>query len=57
VRIIRRFLVCESGATAIEYSLVALIIGLGILSGARVLHEAIELKYTDAAIGVANIGK
>jgi pilus assembly protein Flp/PilA len=53
--ILRRFLACETGATAIEYALIAGIIGLGILSGAQVLHNAIELKYTDAANGVANI--
>jgi pilus assembly protein Flp/PilA len=54
--VLRRFLACESGATAIEYSLIAGIIGLGILTGAQTLHNAIEAKYVATSAGVANIG-
>jgi pilus assembly protein Flp/PilA len=53
--ILRRFMACESGATAIEYALIAAIIGLGILTGAQTLHNAIEAKYTATSAGVAAI--
>lgn len=40
-----RFVKDESGATAIEYGLIAAVIGLGILVGATTLKNAINAKY------------
>jgi pilus assembly protein Flp/PilA len=42
----QRFVADESGATAIEYALIAAVIGLGILSGAQTLKTAINAKYS-----------
>jgi pilus assembly protein Flp/PilA len=41
-----RFVKDESGATAIEYALIAAVIGLGILTGAQTLKTAINAKYS-----------
>ncbi len=52
LKLVRRFLADQSGATAIEYALIAAVIGLGILAGAQTLHNAIEAKYVGAAANV-----
>jgi pilus assembly protein Flp/PilA len=51
-----RFVKDESGATAIEYALIAAVIGLGILTGAQGLKNAINTKYSGVAtnLGTAN---
>jgi pilus assembly protein Flp/PilA len=51
--LLQRFMGDETGATAIEYSLLAGIIGLGILVGARTLHLAIEARYVSVAADVS----
>lgn len=43
--IIRRFLKDESGATAIEYALIASLIGLGIITAATGLATGISDKF------------
>ncbi len=52
MKILRRFLACESGATAIEYALIAAVIGLGILTGAQTLKNATDAKYRGVATSV-----
>jgi pilus assembly protein Flp/PilA len=51
-----RFIRDESGATAIEYALIAAVIGLGILTGAQGLKNAINSKYSTLStdLGTAN---
>ncbi len=48
-----RFVKDESGATAIEYALIAAVIGLGILTGAQGLKNAINTKYSGVSTGLA----
>jgi len=44
--IISRFMRDESGATAIEYGLIAALIALAIITGAGALGNAINAKFT-----------
>jgi pilus assembly protein Flp/PilA len=46
MKLLRRFMTNEDGATAIEYALIAAVIGLGILTGAQTLKNATHAKYT-----------
>ncbi len=48
-----RFVKDESGATAIEYGLIAAIIGVGIISGLTALKGGITGTFTNAATGMA----
>lgn len=47
--IIRRFLADESGATAIEYGLLASLIAVAIITGAVLLGTNINQLFTDIA--------
>lgn len=42
-----RFLMDESGATAIEYGLIAALIGVGLISGAKVFADSVNGMFTD----------
>jgi pilus assembly protein Flp/PilA len=42
-----RFIQNESGATAVEYGLIAALIGVVIIGGATVLGSALNKKFTD----------
>ena len=44
-----RFVKDESGATAIEYGLIAALIALAIITGAGALGNAINAKFTEIA--------
>lgn len=44
--IFSRFLKDESGATAIEYGLIAAIVGVGIISGLEALQGALNDTFT-----------
>jgi pilus assembly protein Flp/PilA len=46
---VKRFLKNESGATAVEYGLIAALIGVVIIAGAGALGTALNAKFT--AIG------
>ena len=46
---VQRFLKNESGATAVEYGLIAALIGVVIIAGAGALGSALNAKFT--AIG------
>jgi pilus assembly protein Flp/PilA len=48
-----RFVKDESGATAIEYGLIAAIIGVGIIAGLQGLKSGITGTLTNAANGMA----
>jgi pilus assembly protein Flp/PilA len=44
--ILSRFVKDESGATAIEYGLIAAIVGVGIIAGLDILREALDGIFT-----------
>ena len=46
--LLRKFRRDQSGATAIEYALIAAVLGIGILTGAQSLKGAINTKMTTA---------
>ncbi len=48
-KLFARFLKDESGATAIEYGLIAALIALGIIVGAGTLGNALNEKFGDVA--------
>ena len=51
---VTRFVKDESGATAIEYGLIAALISVGIIVGATALGNNIENKFNDVSDAVAN---
>ena len=54
--LVKRFAQDESGATAIEYSLIAALIGVVIIAGATTLGTTISQKFTDIATTIKNAG-
>ncbi|RWM25711.1 Flp family type IVb pilin [Mesorhizobium sp.] len=52
--LIARFVKDESGATAIEYGLIAALIALAIMVGAGSLGTALNTKFTAIANAVSN---
>ncbi|MGO4833183.1 Flp family type IVb pilin [Rhizobiaceae sp. 2RAB30] len=53
-KLFARFVKDESGATAIEYTLIAALIALAIISGATLLGNNINAKFTEIAGKVTN---
>ena len=51
-----RFARNESGATAVEYGLIAALIGVVIIAGAGALGTALNQKFTDIGTTVAGAG-
>ena len=51
-----RFVKDESGATAIEYGLIAALIALAIITGAGALGNAINAKFTTIGTKVTSSG-
>ena len=51
-----RFVRNESGATAVEYGLIAALIGVVIIAGATALGTALNQKFTDVGTSVTNAG-
>ena len=52
--LIAKFRKNEDGATAIEYALIAGLIGLVIITGATTLGKNVSTKFTDVATAVQN---
>ena len=48
-KLFAKFLKDESGATAIEYGLIAALIALAIVSGASLLGNALDNQFSDIA--------
>jgi pilus assembly protein Flp/PilA len=48
-KLVARFVKDESGATAIEYGLIAALIALAILVGAGAVGNALDERFTDIA--------
>jgi pilus assembly protein Flp/PilA len=53
---LQRFVKNESGATAVEYGLIAALIGVVIIAGAGALGSALNTKFTDVGTTVSNAG-
>jgi len=54
VNFLKSFIRDESGATAIEYALIAAVLGIGILTGAQALKGDVNTKMTGT--GTALLG-
>lgn len=54
--LIKRFAQDESGATAIEYSLIAALIGVVLIAGATMVGTTINAKFIDIAGRIAGAG-
>jgi pilus assembly protein Flp/PilA len=50
-RMIRRFALSQSGATAIEYVMIAMLIALAIISGATLIGKSVANDFNAAAAG------
>jgi pilus assembly protein Flp/PilA len=55
-KFLSRFANNESGATAVEYGLIAALIGVVIIGGATALGQALSTKFTTIGTTVANAG-
>jgi pilus assembly protein Flp/PilA len=56
-KLFARFVKDESGATAIEYGLIAALIALAIITGATTLGNALNAKFTSIATTLTGAGK
>jgi pilus assembly protein Flp/PilA len=56
-KLFARFVNDESGATAIEYGLIAALIALAIIAGATTLGNALNTKFSDIATTLTSAGK
>lgn len=55
-KLFARFVKDESGATAIEYGLIAALIALAIIMGAGMVGNALDAKFTDIATELNDAG-
>ena len=53
-KLFAKFLKDESGATAIEYGLIAALIALAIVTGAGLLGNALNNQFTDISTRLTN---
>jgi pilus assembly protein Flp/PilA len=53
---LQRFMKNESGATAVEYGLIAALIGVVIIAGASTLGSALNSKFSSIGSTVSNAG-
>lgn len=51
---LKKFAGDESGATAIEYGLIATLVSIGIISGVSVLGNSVQTMFNDTATEVVN---
>lgn len=52
-KLVTRYINDESGATAIEYGLIAALIGVAIIVGARTLGNSLNAKFAGIATNVS----
>ncbi|WP_275787782.1 Flp family type IVb pilin [Pararhizobium gei] len=55
-KIFARFMKDESGATAIEYGLIAALISVALIAGATTLGDEIDAKFTDLGTTLQEAG-
>jgi pilus assembly protein Flp/PilA len=53
-KIFARFMKDESGATAIEYGLIAALISVALISGAGLLGEQLNTQFNDLSTKMSN---
>jgi len=53
---LKKFLQDESGATAIEYGLIAALISLALISGAKVMGTGIDDKFSTVGTSLSSAG-
>ena len=51
MKTLARFAACESGTTAVEYSLIAGLIALGIIAAVQNVGEQVQVPFRDVAAG------
>jgi len=56
-KLFARFLKNESGATAIEYGLIAALIAVAIMAGAGAVGTSLNTKFEEISTSVDNAGK
>ncbi len=54
--LVTRFIKDESGATAIEYGLIAALISVALIAGAKAIGTGLDEKFGDVATGIAGSG-
>ena len=47
-----RFAACEAGATAVEYSLIAALIAIGIISAVQAVGNEVKVPFEEAEAGL-----
>ena len=53
MKFLAKFAKCESGATAIEYGLIAALIGVGIITAVTNVGTEIQATFNDVQTGLA----
>ena len=53
MKVLSKFAKCESGATAIEYGLIAALIGVGIITAVTNVGSEIQGTFNDVQTGLA----
>jgi pilus assembly protein Flp/PilA len=56
-KLLKRFKNDESGATAIEYGLIAALIGMTIIGGATLVGEELDSKFDSIATELEDAGR
>lgn len=54
--LVTRFIKDESGATAIEYGLIAALISVALIAGARAIGTGLDEKFGDVATAISGEG-
>ena len=52
MKMLVRFAACQSGATAVEYSLLAALIAIGIIAAAQGVGNEVKVPFQDAEAGL-----
>ena len=52
MKMLVRFAACETGATAIEYSLIAALIAVGIIGAVQSVGNEVKVPFEDAEAGL-----
>jgi len=52
--LVTRFIKDESGATAIEYGLIAALISVALIAGAKAIGDGLNTKFTEVSSAVTN---
>jgi pilus assembly protein Flp/PilA len=56
MRQLRTFLKCQSGATAVEYGLIAALLGIAIIGGATFIGQAVNNMFINEDAAVITAG-